>query len=192
MWILSINEGTVYMLYNKYRKMWFLKRRNIWIIFLFLMIISACGYKFTGGGSFPAGIKSICVVTLQNRTSETGAENIFTNDLIYEVTRDNKVVLTNKDKAEALLSGVIKSMNIKTISHKGTHSSLERRVTITVDVKLTDPNGTVIWYANDVSANEAYDVMSDKLATEQKKRNAISALSKRLAEKLYARITDDF
>ena len=157
-----------------------------------LMIVSACGYKFTGSGSFPAGIKSICVVTLENRTSETGAENIFTNDLIYEVTRDDKVLLTKKDKADALLSGVIKSMNIQTISHTGTHSSLERRVTITVDVKLTDPNATVIWYANNVSANETYDVMPDKLATEQKRRDAISALSKRLAQKLYARITDDF
>jgi outer membrane lipopolysaccharide assembly protein LptE/RlpB len=178
--------------FNVYRKMLFLKRSNIWIIFLFVMIVSACGYKFTGGGSFPAGIKSICVVTLENRTSETGAENIFTNDLIYEVTRDNKVLLTTKDKADALLSGIIKSMSIQTISHTGTLTPLERRVTITVDVKLTDPDGKVIWYANDVSANEAYDVMSDKLATEQKRRDAISALSKRLAERLYARITDDF
>ena len=180
--------------FNVYGKMLFLKRRNIWIILFLPIFFSACGYRFTGGGSFPAGIKSICVVTLENRTSETGAENIFTNDLIYEVTRDNKVVLTSKDKAEALLSGIIQSMSIETISRKGAHSSLslERRVTITVDVKLTDPNGKVIWYASDVSANEAYDVMSDKLATEQKRKGAISALSKRLAEKLYARITDDF
>ena len=170
----------------------FLKKSNIWIIFLFLMTVSACGYKFAGGGSSPAGIKSICVVTLENRTSETGAENIFTNDLIYEVTRGNKIFLTNKDKAEALLSGVIKSMDLKTISHKGTHSSLERRVTIKVDIELTNTNGKVIWSAYNVSANEAYDVMPDKLATEQKRRNAISALSKRLAKKIYARITDDF
>lgn len=180
------------MLCNKYGKILFLKRNNIWIILLFLMLVSDCGYKFTGGGSFPAGIKSVCVVTLENRTSETGAENIFTNDLIYEVTRDGKVVLKSKDKADAVLSGVIKSMNIQTISRTGTHSALERRVTITVNVKLTTPDGKVIWYANDVSANEAYDVMSDKLATEQKRRDAISALSKRLAERLYARITDDF
>ena len=180
------------MISNKYGKMLFLKRNNIWIISLLLMLVSACGYKFTGGGSFPAGIKSICVVTLVNRTSETGVENIFTNDLIYEVTRDVKVVLKSKDKADAVLSGVIKSMNIKTISRTGTHSALERRVTITVDVKLTTPGGKVIWYANDLKADEAYDVMSDKLATEQKRRDAISALSKRLAENLYARITDDF
>lgn len=172
----------------------FLKKNNIWIIFLLPMFFYACGYKFTGGGSFPAGIRSVCVSTLENRTSETGAENIFTNDLIYEITRDNKAVLTAKDKADALLSGVIKSMSIETISRKSAHSSLslERRVTVTVDLKLTDPDGRVIWSAKGVSAKEAYDVMPDKLATEQNRRNAISALSKRLAERLYARITDDF
>ena len=180
------------MLFNKYRRMLFLKKSNIWIIVLFLMMFSACGYRFTGGGSFPAGIKSICVVTLENRTSETGAENIFTNDLIYEVTRDSKVFLTSKDKAEAFLSGVIKSITITTISRKGTHSSLERRVTVLVDLQLTGPDGGILWSANDVSANEAYDVLSDKLATEQNRRNAISALSERLAERLYARITDNF
>jgi len=180
------------MSFNKYREILFIKPSNIWIIFLFLIIASACGYKFTGGGSFPAGIKSICVVTLVNRTSETGAENIFTNDLIYEITRDNKVVLTSKDKADALLSGIIKSINIKTISRTGTHSSLERRVTVIVDVKLTIPDGKVLWSAKDITANEAYDVMPDKLATEQKRREALSALSKRLAQSLYARLTDDF
>ena len=180
------------MSFNKYRKILFLKISNIWIVFLFLIIVSACGYKFTGGGSFPAGIKRICVAILENRTSETGAENIFTNDLIYEITRDNKVVLTNKDKADALLSGVIKSINIKTISRTGTHSSLERRVTVTVDIKLTTLDGKVLWSEDNVEANEAYDVRSDKLVTEQQRRNAISALSKRLAQRLYARLTDDF
>jgi len=193
MWILSINEGTIYSLFNAYRKMLFLKRSTIWIIFLFLMIFSACGYRFTGGGDFPAGIRSVCVSTLENRTSETGAENIFTNDIIYEITRDNKVVLTTKDKADALLSGIIQSMSIQTISRKEAHSSsLERRVTVTIDLKLTNADGRVIWSAKGISANEAYDVMPEKLATEQNRRNAISALSKRLAERLYARITDDF
>ena len=168
------------------------KRNNIWIVFALLMFSSACGYRFAGSGSFPAGIKSVRISILENRTSETGMENIITNDLIYEVTRDKKVALTSMDKADALLSGVIKSMSIETISRRGTHSSLERRVTVTVDLKLTGPNGRVIWSARGVSANEAYDVMSDKPATEQNRRDAISVLSKRLAEKVYNRITADF
>lgn len=172
--------------------MLFLKRNNIWIISLFLMSFSSCGYRFVGSGSFPAGIKSVCIPILENRTSETGVENILTNDLIYELTRDKKVSLTSRDQADALLSGVIKSMSIGTISRTGTHSSLERRVRVTVDLKLTSPDGRVIWSARGVSANEAYDVMPDKLATEQNRRNAISVLSKRLAERVYGRITDDF
>jgi hypothetical protein len=156
------------------------------------MFLSSCGYRFVGSGSFPAGIRSVSIPILENRTSETGMENIITNDLIYEVTRGKRVALTSMDKADALLSGVIRSMSIETISRRGTHSSLERRVTVTVDLKLTGPDGRVIRSVKGVSANEAYDVMSDKPATEQNRRNAISVLSKRLAEKVYNRITGDF
>ena len=169
-----------------------LKRNNIWTIFLLCISLSACGYRFAGSGSFPAGIKSVCIPILKNRTSEAGIENTITNDLIYEVTRHDITVLSSKDKADSILSGVIKSMTIETIAHKDPQTSSERRVTVTVDLKLTGPSGRVIWSAKGASANEAYKVMSDKLATEQNRRNAISALSKRLVERLYARITDDF
>jgi outer membrane lipopolysaccharide assembly protein LptE/RlpB len=172
--------------------MLFLKRNNIWIISLFLVLFPSCGYKFVGSGSFPAGVESVCISILENRTSETGMENVLTNDLIYEVTRGSKVALTSRDKADALLSGVIKSMSIQTISRTGTHSSLERRVRVAVDLKLTSPDGRVIWSARGVSANEAYDVAPDKLVTEQHRRDAISVLSKRLAETVYNRIIADF
>jgi len=169
-----------------------LKRNRIWIIFLLLSFYSSCGYRFAGGGSFPGGIKTVCITIFENRTSETGAESIFTNDLIYEVTRAGKAILTSKDRAEAILSGVIKSMNIRAISHEGTHVSLERRVTVTLDLKLTDPNGRVIWATKGISESEPYDVLQDKLETEQNKRDAISDLSERLAEKAYIRITENF
>ncbi|RZB35113.1 MAG: hypothetical protein SRB1_00881 [Desulfobacteraceae bacterium Eth-SRB1] len=171
----------------------FFKGKIIWIVFAvlwFLAFSSACGYKFTGGGGLPQGIKTVYIAMLENRTSETGAENVFTNDLIYEFTKNN--AMASKDQADAYLSGIIKSMNIETISHRGTHTSLERRVKIALDLKLTDTDGKVIWIAKDISENEEYDVMSDKLATEQKRRDAISDLSKRLAEKIYNRLTEDF
>lgn len=169
-----------------------LKEKNIWIVFLCLLSLffSACGYRFTGGGNLPQGIKTVYIAMLENRTSETGAENIFTNDLIYEFTKNNEVA--SKDQADAYLSGIIKSMSIETISHRGTYTSLERRVKIALDLKLTDTDGKVIWIAKDISENEEYDVMSDKLATEKKRRDAILALSKRLAEKVHNRLTEGF
>lgn len=163
------------------------------IIFLLSGFFSACGYRFTGTGNFPAGVGNIYVTILENRTSETGVENIFTDDLIYEFTKNDKDALAHsRDKADAILAGVIESLWIETISHKGTHTSRERRVKVSVSLNLTDPNGRIIWYRKGISANEAYEVVADKLATEQNKRLAISALSKRLAERVYNSLTDDF
>ncbi len=170
----------------------FISRKYIGILFILCIFFFACGYRFSGEGGLPYGIKRICITILENRTAETGAENIFTNDLIYEFSRKKNIVLSERDKADAVLGGVIKSIRIETISRKRAHTSLERRVKATVDLDLKGPNGEIIWSAKDVSANEAYAVVSDKQLTEQYKRTAISELSKRLAENVYNRLTEDF
>ena len=172
----------------------FINRKYFWTIIFLGIIFSACGYRFAGEGNLPNNVKSIFIKILENRTGETGVENVFTNDLIYEFTRDRKVVLTSSDKADAILTGVINNMRIRTISRKGSHTPLERRVQVAVDLKLTDPDGSVIWSAKGVSTNEAYNVDPDnnKHVTEQNRRVAISVLSKRLAEKVYNDLTADF
>ncbi len=169
-----------------------INRYNIWLILLLWSFCSNCGYSFTGSGYLPAGVKTVFITILKNNTSETGIENIFTNDLIYEFTRNRKGALAGRDEADALLQGSIKSMSVETISHIGADTSLERRVTIAVSLKLTDQEGKIIWSAEDVSAKEAYSVASDKITTEHNRRDAISVLSKRVAEKVYNRLTDDF
>ncbi len=140
----------------------------------------------------PEGIKSLSIKMLKNRTSETGAENIFTNDLIYEITSFGKVVLTKEDSADGILTGVIESMRVDAISHRDSYTSLERRVIVTLSLKLTDQTGRVIWSAKDFSVSEDYIVSSDKQTTERNRREAVKTLSKRFAEKVYNRLTDDF
>ncbi len=170
----------------------FFNKKYSWTIILLGIIFSACGYRFAGEGNLPSNVKSIFIKIFENRTGETGVESIFTNDLIYEFTRDRKVVLRSSDKADAILTGVIKSMRIKTVSRENLQTPLERRVQFAVDLKLTDPNGSVIWSVNGVSANEEYNVAPDKHVTEQNRRVATAALSKRLAEKVYNDLTADF
>lgn len=156
------------------------------------LMATACGYRFTGGGDLPEGVRTINVATLVNRTAETGLENVITNDLIYEFTRSGKAAVTERSKADAVLSGVIRSLGIATVSHKGENVAFERRVTVLVDLKLTDAADNTIWSVRNFSANETYEVESDKLSTEQNKKEAIAQLSKRLAEKAYNRMTEDF
>jgi len=166
--------------------------RYKWItnIFILGMLLSACGYRFAGSGNFPAGIQKVFITILTNRTAETGIANTITNDLRYELIRYNRI--TTQDRADAVLSGEVISSRVATISHKSVHSSQERRVTVSLNLKLTDSNGKVVWSVQGISANEAYDVVSDKQATEQNRFTAISTLSKRLAENVYHRLTQTF
>jgi outer membrane lipopolysaccharide assembly protein LptE/RlpB len=163
---------------------------------LHLMIIagflfSACGYKFTGGGDLPSSVKKISVSVLENRTAESGIENIITNDIIYEITRNGKIV-ENKDNADASLTGTIESVSDDAIAHRGDKISLERRVTVVLNLNLTGKDGKKIWAAKGIASDQAFSILSDKIATENEKRKAITTLSKRLAEKVYSRLTDNF
>ena len=155
-----------------------------------LVLVSACGYRFSGSGSLPAGVQRVFISMLDNRTPETGLENTLTGDLRYEFIRYNRDA--KPDEADAVLSGTVKSLWVETVSRSGLHSSLERRVTVSVDLKLTNRNGRVVWSVAGLADNESYTVGSDSQATEFNKRRAISALSKRLAENIYYRLTEDF
>ncbi|MGD9105199.1 MAG: LptE family protein [Desulfobacterales bacterium] len=170
----------------------FVKKKFTWAIIISGLLFSACGYQFSGGGSLPSGITSVSIEMFKNRTAETGVETIITNDLIYEFTRHEQVVVTGSDKADAILTGVIRSISERTISHTGEYTSSERRVEVKVDLKLTGRSGRVIWSSKSVSEDEAYTVRSQKQSTERKKREAIKTLSKRLAETIFNELTADF
>ena len=170
----------------------FVKKKYAWAIILLGWLFSACGYRFSGGGSLPSGVTSISVEMFRNRTGETGVETIITNDVIYEFDRHEQVTVAGSDTADAILTGVIRSISERTISHTGEYTSNERRVEVNVDLKLTNRSGKVIWSRKSVSEDEVYKVMSEKQSTEHRKREAIKTLSKRLAETIFNDLTADF
>lgn len=155
------------------------------------LLFYGCAYKFAGGGDLPASAKRVSISVLENKTAESGIENIITNDIIYEFTRNGKVV-AKKDDADAYLTGTIESAGDEAISHKGDHTSLERRVKVVLDLKLKDKNGNIIWTGKNIAADQAFAVRADKIETEKEKRAAVAVLSKRLAENVYNRLTDNF
>ena len=129
----------------------------------------------------------------ENRSNETGVENFFTNDLIYEIGRTRNVNVAGKDTADGILAGVITAITIETASWRGQNVAAERRVTAHVNLRLTDRRtGKLVWSAQDVGANETYPVADSNQQTERNKRDAIAVLSKRMAEGIYNRLTTDF
>jgi hypothetical protein len=155
-------------------------------------VFPACGYRFAGGGSFPAGVQQIFITIFENRTNEAGIETNFTDDLVNEfILRREAGLAKGRENADAILSGVIRSMTVETISHTGIVTSDERRVKIAVHLKLRNLKNRIVW-SNVITEEETFVVAGSKLGTERNQREAIITLSKRFAQKAFYSLTTDF
>ncbi len=162
------------------------------ILWFVCAVIAGCGYHFSGGGGLPGVIHKISVGVFENKTRENGLETQIANDLISQFSRYKNIQLTDKSASEGHLTGVIRSAKVTTVTHATAIVSAERRIQVTMDVKLTAPDGRLLWSANAISAYETYAVASEKLMTEENKKSALTTLSSRIAERIYYRLTDNF
>jgi outer membrane lipopolysaccharide assembly protein LptE/RlpB len=163
------------------------------IFILTVMLCAACGYRFAEEGGFPGDTERLFVKVLENKTQETGVENILTAALLNELTlRKTDELAGGIDDADVVLSGIVSRVTIQTISESQPDVADERRVTVSVDLKLTKKDGTIVWAAKDLSDFEEYFVDVDAEQTDANRRNAIRVLSKRIAERTVNRFSDDF
>lgn len=166
--------------------------RHCMAVLCFLLVMTGCGYRFAGGGDLPGGVRRLSVGVFENKTREKGLEAQIANDLIYQFTRYDNIKLTDRSRSEGHLTGVIRSARVTTVTHASANVSAERRIQVVMDVKLTAPDGRLIWSGDAISAYETYEVASDKSTTEQNKKSALTTLSSKVAERIYYRLTDNF
>ena len=163
------------------------------IIILITVLCAGCGYHFAEEGGFPGETQRLFVKVLENNTQETGVESIVTAALLSELTlRKTDELASDFDDADVVLSGAVNRVTITAISYSKPDVADERRVTVTVDLKLTQKDGSVVWVARNLSDFEAYLVDIDQQQTDANRRNAIRVLSKRIAERTVNRFSDDF
>ena len=91
-----------------------------------------------------------------------------------------------------VLSGAVKHVNIRTISVREPTVADERRVTVTIALTLRETDGSTVWAGGDISDFEAYLVNVNPEITDANRLNAIRVLSKRIAERVVNRFSDDF
>jgi outer membrane lipopolysaccharide assembly protein LptE/RlpB len=164
------------------------------IVILTVFTIASCGYRFSGGGEMPGDVKRIFITIFTNRTSELGVENVLAAQLTDEFLSlgPKGILVSERQTADAELSGVISTVQVYTVSLRTQLSSAERRVVIKVAARLTGMDGRVLWRADALSASQPYRVEADKLTTNVNKRAAITSASRLLAETIYNRMTSGF
>jgi len=169
------------------RKMFF------YLLFAVLICACGCGYRFVGSGTFPGGVKSVCIHVFENHTSQDGAEYIFTNSLVYEFTRRGGVTLAGEKDADAQLLGVVKAIRTDTITHKDVYASDQLSVRAQLGVRLVSKSGDLLWADDNISEHEIYDVAGNTATiSDENRKAALQELSDKMAERIYNQLTSDF
>ena len=174
-----------------------LKKTTAWMSgLLILLFFVSCGYKFSGKEKAAGGISELNILMFDNLTIESQVSPIITNDLINEFSRGGITILNRFGEAESksspTITGVIKLISTETISRININASNEQRVKVAVDIKLTAAGGETLRTLENITEQEDYKVYDDKRHSENAKDNAIKIVSKRLAEKIYLMLTEDF
>lgn len=164
-----------------------------WVIILGLaVVITSCGYHFVGGGFINDNIQSISVKVLNNRSSESGVEIVFTNALINQVLQVTDTKVTKAKLSSTILEGDINAINFQTLSRSSTESVVEQRITAVIDLRIIDNNGNILWSVKEFAASNDYSVSADNVTDENNKRTAVNELAVKAAENLVGKMLNTF
>ncbi|MCG8687884.1 MAG: LPS assembly lipoprotein LptE [Desulfobacterales bacterium] len=170
-----------------------MKKLTMWMIVLVAAVAAAgCGYKLAGGGYIRDDVTRVAVAVFENNSSESRAGVTFTNELIREITAKSDTQVVDESNSTRVITGVVKSITFSTLSRSSTEDVTERRVTAVVDVKLSGPDGEILWSIKGLSANESYTVEDDTVDDEANKSEAVDTIAERVAERLVSQMQSNF
>jgi outer membrane lipopolysaccharide assembly protein LptE/RlpB len=163
------------------------------IIIIIAALCEACGYRLAEQRGFPGETERLFVNVLENETQETGVENIITEALLNELTlRKTHHLANGLTDADVIMSGVVRHVDIRTVSTRKSTVADERRLIVSIELKLTRSDGRMTWAAREITDFEEYFVDFNPEITDANRQNAIRILSKRMAERVVNRFSDDF
>ncbi len=133
--------------------------RAVASLFLALLTFSGCGYHFSGKGeAFPKDVNSIYVTTFVNSSEDVGLEKEISSALRSEFRRRGMVRPVNQlDQADAILSGVVRSLDTNVVSVNANDEVLQYEAVLVVDMTLRrrSPN-ELLWRTEGSRITETY------------------------------------
>ncbi|MBF0301797.1 MAG: hypothetical protein HQK73_02045 [Desulfamplus sp.] len=176
----------------------------------FTIILSSCGYTLQGGGKLTGNVKSVSVMIFQNKSSESGAEVIFTNALIEELMRSSSVRVVEsgrfiaKDKinskqdnqqindVDAVIHGTIVSISFDALARTSEDVVYKRGLNAVVNVQMKSRNGDILFSLNNFTESESYSVTHSNLIDESVLKSTLETVADRFARRVVSQMTDDF
>jgi lipopolysaccharide assembly LptE-like protein len=127
--------------------------------YLALLCLIGCGYQFAGRSDlFPKDIHSVYVEPFLNRTRDVGLGTEITTALRGELYRRGELQLVDQaDRADAILSGVVRSFDSLTASVNQNAEVLQYEATLIVDTtfRRREPS-EILWRGQGIRLSEIY------------------------------------
>ncbi|OQY20600.1 MAG: hypothetical protein B6I36_00245 [Desulfobacteraceae bacterium 4572_35.1] len=169
--------------------------KNVITVFALMMLtIAGCGYHLPGrGGTLPEDIATLMIEAVENKTAEPFIETQLTNEVRDQFARRQTVtIVADAEQADAILTASIISYRSNAITYNQDDDISEYRLTMQVDGKLVRRlDDEVIWQGT-VQWQEEFFASDDRAEQDQRESDAQLKATKRLAQEVYNRITDNF
>jgi hypothetical protein len=127
--------------------------------YLAVLSLLGCGYQFAGRSDlFPKDIHSVYVEPFLNRTRDIGLGPEITTALRGELYRRGELQLVDQpDRADAILSGVVRSFDSLTASVNQDAEVLQFEATLIVDTtfRRREPS-EILWRGQNIRLTEIY------------------------------------
>ena len=161
-----------------------------------LPFVAGCGYHVAGrGSSLPAGVKTIAVTALENRTAHYRIEQRLTEALVREfLARTRYRVVADPAGADAVLRGEITGLESSAVLFDtATGRATTMLVTVRVKVRLEERGSNATLYQNDnFLFREPYEISTDVSSFFEERDPALDRLARDFAARLVAAILENF
>ena len=161
---------------------------------LITWISGGCGYHLPGrGDALPDDVEKIFVEVLTNRTTEPFIENKLTSAVRDQFARRPEFeVVSTRDKADAVLSGIITRYRARAVAYDEYDDIKEYRAAMTAELRFERPDGSEVFWQGNVSWDEEFMAHDDRSQQDNNETEAQDEISFRLATELFNRIVDNF
>jgi hypothetical protein len=132
-----------------------------------------CGYSLRA--SLPAGIKTVHVPVLQNRTQEPGIEELLTFALTQAVVTSGVAkIASNAEQADGILDGAIVGYSLNSLAFDRGSNVTQYRLQIALSLSLRDRRtGDVIWKQDRVEERADFPVSGVVTQTLVREQDAV-------------------
>lgn len=133
-----------------------------WLSALALVLLSAvlgCGYGFSSRGEgFPKDVRTVFIEPFVNRSRIVGIEAELASALKSEFHRRGELrVVDRLDQADAILSGVVRSVDDRVIAVNKEDEALQFEVSLVADVSLRRRSpDEILWRTQGAKSSEIY------------------------------------